>query len=407
LGIKILRITTEINRSSIGRTTEQIGRLVINEGWKSYIAYGRTGGKSESNIIRIGNRLSVYWHVFLTRFFDMHGYGSVRATKSFIKRINKIRPNIIHLHDIHGYYINLKILFKYLSESKIPVVWTQHDCWAFTGHCTHYTEAKCFKWRSECNNCPQKFAYPKSFLMDGSRRNFYLKKKLFSSINNLVVVAVSDWMREQISESFLNRYPTIRIYNGIDTEVFKPMPECQKEIKDKYKLGNTIVLMAFATAWGTRKGLNDFYKLRKELGEKYTIVLVGLPKSAQAQLPVGIVGIERTDNLEELVKLYSAASIILNLSSEESFGKTTPEGLACGIPGIVYNSTASPELINEHTGRVVCKGDIKGIVNAINDILSWDGEETMLNCRKRACQLFHKDKNLSQYISLYKSILKN
>ncbi len=403
--VKLLRITTEINRSSIGRTTEQLGKLVIAEGWKSYIAWGRSDGKSESKKIQIGNKASVFVYGLLTRFFDLHGYGSYFATKKLVSQIKKIKPDIIHLHDIHGYYINLKVLFSFLKESGIPVVWSHHDCWAFTGHCAFYSSVDCKKWQTECHHCPLFKDYPGSLFIDNSRRNYRLKKKLFTSLDNLYNVGVSEWISKELRKSFLSKYPIITICNGIDTDVFKPRQEYSKEIREKYNLGSGTILLGVATAWGERKGISDYYKLRERLCDNYTIVLVGVPQSLQKTLPAGIIGIQRTESVEELSKLYSAASIVLNLASAESFGKTTPEGLACGTPGIVYNCTASPDLVDNETGIVVEKGDIEGVVNAINKIMTWAKETTIQKCRERACEHYSIKNNWPKYIDLYKHIL--
>ena len=403
--MKILRITTEVNRSSIGRTAEQLGKLVVEEGWESYIAYGRKDGDSISHKIRVGSRISVYFHVLLTRLFDMHGYGSYFATKKLVRIINRIQPNIIHLHDIHGYYINIDVLFSYLKKTNIPIVWTHHDCWAYTGHCGFYSEASCEKWKDHCYNCPNTNNYPKSYF-DGSRRNFKKKESLFTSLDNIYNVGVSQWICNELQQSFLRKYPIKCIYNGIDTNIFVPSIQYSDEIRKKFELGNGILLTAVATEWSERKGLSDYFSLRKILDSEFTIVFVGAPQSLIDHLPVGIKGISRTDNMQELVKLYSASSIVMNLAGAESFGKTTPEGLACGVPSIVYNCTASPELIDETTGVVVEKGDIEGVKNAIYKIMSWDRDITIQNCRKRACELFSIEKNWPLYINLYKQILK-
>lgn len=403
--MKILRITTEINRSSIGRTTEQIGKLVLAEGWESYIAWGRSDGKSESKKIHIGSKTSVFIHGLLTRLFDLHGYGSYFATKRFVNQLQKIKPDIIHLHDIHGYYINIKVLFKYLKKSKIPVVWSHHDCWAFTGHCGFYSSVNCDKWKTECHHCPLYKDYPESFFVDNSRKNYRLKKNLFTSLDRLYNVGVSEWISKELKESFFNKYPIITICNGIDTDVFIPRQDCSTEIREKYGLGNGNILLGVATAWSERKGLSDYYRLRKQLSNDYSIVLVGVPQSLQETLPDGIIGIQRTDSIEELCKLYSAASIVLNLASAESFGKTTPEGLSCGVPSIVYNCTASPDLVDEKTGIVVEKGDIEGIIKAINTIMTWDKEITIQKCRERASELYSIKNNWPKYIDLYKQIL--
>lgn len=405
MSIKIIRITTEINRGSIGRTAEQLGNLVINEGWDSYIVYGRNDGKSNSIKLRIGNKFVVYWHVLLTRLLDLHGYGSYFATKKLIKTIDQIKPNIIHLHDIHGYYINLKVLFKYFSRREIPIVWTQHDCWAFTGHCAFFTSVNCNKWKKGCFKCPLIKSYPKSLFIDRSYKNYNVKKQLFTSINNLYIVAVSDWMEKLLKESFFRNSTILKIYNGIDTSVFKPNSLDLQSLRFKYNFKDKKILLAVATSWGDRKGLSDYFKLREIIDDSFLIVLVGLPAKISASLPSGIIGVSRTDNVEELVNIYSSASIVLNLAYEESFGKTTPEGMACGIPSIVYDCTASPELVDENTGIIVEKGNIKAVADAIYTIMKWNTNITQAYCRNRVVKYFDMDKNYNMYLNLYKSIL--
>lgn len=403
--VKVVRISAEVNRGSIGRTAEQLGELVQEQGWDSYIAYGRKQGISKSRTIRIGNRMSIYWHVFISRFFDMHGLGSYFATKKFIKELDAIAPQIVHLHNLHGYYVNYYILFKYLKNKNIPVVWTHHDCWAFTGHCGFYSSVGCEKWKNKCEKCPLSKEYPASKFFDISSFQFKKKKELFTSLDKLYNVGVSKWMVNQLKESFFKDTHILQINNGIDTDLFRPSPEGAQQVREKYNLGDKTVLIAVAVSWTERKGLGDYLKLRKLISDDYLIVLVGTPRALIETLPPGITGIPRTDNIEELCYLYSASSIVMNLADAESFGKTTPEGLSCGIPSIVYNCTASPELVDDKTGIVVEKGNIEGVVDAIDRIMSWDKDSTKNACRQRAIQNFSTKNNWPQYITLYKSIL--
>ena len=401
---KILRITIEVNRGSIGRTAEQLGELCIKEKWESYIAYGRSDGESKSTKIRIGNKFGVYMHGIFTRLFDIHGKCSYFATKRFVSKIKKISPDLIHLHAIHGYYLNYSVLFKYLKEANIPVVWTQHDCWAYTGHCAHYTEISCYKWQDQCHNCPLKGTYPAS-LRDRSRKNFIEKIKAFTSVKNMHIVAVSKWMKNELESSFLNKYPIHLIYNGIDCDRYKPQQDNETATREKYNLGSKKILLGVAASWTRNKGIDDYIQLSGLLPNEYQIVMVGVTPELQKRLPKEIICINRTDNINELVNLYSASLVVLNLSREETFGKTTAEALACGVPGIVYNSTASPELISKSTGVVCEKGDINSVLDAIKMIAVWNREETIINCRERALKHFESKKNYKKYIALYKSII--
>lgn len=402
---RLLQINSVVNSGSTGRIAEEIGQTAINYGWQSYIAYGRNPKESKSELIRIGSNLDVKLHGIKTRLFDKHGLGSKKATKRLIKEIQNINPDIIHLHNIHGYYINIKILFDFLKEYNKPVVWTFHDCWPYTGHCTHYADAKCNKWKTHCESCPLKTSYPKSIFLDRSFKNYDFKKSIFTSLENLTIVAVSDWLKSDIEKSFMNKYPILRIYNGVDIDYFKPY-EDYEYVKLKYSIPkDKNVLLACATSWSNNKGFLDYIKLSKMLNKDYVIVLVGLPSKLIKKLPNNIIGIPITYDIEELAKLYSLSSIVLNLSKQESFGKTTVEGLACGTPGIVYDVTASPELIDSETGIVVQKDDISQVCEAIYEIERWNKSNLQIKCRDRAKSFFDKNINFMKYIDLYKSLL--
>jgi putative colanic acid biosynthesis glycosyltransferase len=401
---KILQINTVVNSGSTGRITEEIGQLAIKAGWKSYIAYGRNKRPSESELIKIGNSWDNKMHGLQTRLFDMHGLASKNATNDLVIQIKKIKPDIIHLHNIHGYYLNYEILFSFLNVVNIPVVWTLHDCWPITGHCTYFTYVGCNKWETECFSCPQKTNYPASFLIDRSKKNFNRKKELFNSLMDVTIVPVSNWLSDILKKSFLHKYPVRVINNGINTEVFKPTES--SEFRVKYSIENKFILLGVAIDWEPRKGLQDFIELSKQLESNYQIVLVGLTNKQIKQLPENILGIERTEDIEALVHIYSVADIVLNLSYEETFGMTTVEGLACGTPGIVYNATASPELIDNSTGLIVEPGDINELIEAIK-VIEQNGKQYYTEaCVNRAHRLYKKEDRFKEYIELYEELIK-
>jgi putative colanic acid biosynthesis glycosyltransferase len=400
----LLQINTVVNYGSTGHIVEDIGRMAIEKGWKSYIAYGRNNRISESELIRVGTSLDVKLHGLQTRLFDRHGLGSVRSTKSLVKQIDILKPDIIHLHNLHGYYLNIEILFNYLKNSQIPVVWTLHDCWSLTGHCSHFSMIGCNKWKTVCSFCPQTSEYPSSLLFDRSYKNFLQKKKIFSSIKNLKIVTVSSWLKDIVENSYLAKYDTNVIYNGVDVEVFSPQINI-KELKQKYDIDNKFVLIGVATDWSKPKGINDYIKLIEYLPLDCVVIMVGLTPDIIRSLPNRIIGLPRTENLIELAQLYSVADVVLNLSYQESFGLTTVEGFACGVPGIVYNCTASPELIDRNTGFVIEPGDFAGIVNAVRIIKKNGKPHYSDNCRKLAINLYNKDDRYNEYIELYKNML--
>jgi len=401
---KLLQINSVVNSGSTGRIAEEIGQTAIAAGWESYIAYGRNERPSSSKLIRIGSDKDIKLHGLQTRLFDRHGLGSKDATTAFIRKVEDIKPDIVHLHNIHGYYINMEVLFLYLKKVNIPVIWTFHDCWPITGHCSHFTFVGCEKWKTQCYNCPQKTGYPASYLIDRSKKNFILKKELFNSLSNLTLVPVSQWLSGILKESFLQNYPIKVINNGVNTEVFRPSEV--SDFRNKHGLIDKFVLIGVATSWGERKGLNDFIELSKILESEFQIVLVGLNKKQIEQLPNNILGIERTDNIGELADIYSSADLVLNLSYEETFGLTTVEGFACGTPGIVYNATASPELIDVSTGIVVEQGNINKLTEAIYSIKKKGKEYYSEACVNRAHRLYKKEDRYKEYIDLYESLLK-
>ena len=396
----ILQINTTVNSGSHGRIAEEIGKESMNNGWKSFIAYGRNERPSKSELIRIGTDYDIKLHGMLTRLFDRHGFGSKSATINLIKQIEKINPDIIHLHNIHGYFLNIEVLFNFLAESDIPVVWTLHDCWAFTGHCAYFDSVCCQRWKTGCYSCPLKKAYPASCVIDNSKKNYLDKRALFTSLKNLTIVPVSGWLESLVRDSFLKEIPVQTISNGIDLNLFKPTNN-NKEVKESLGITSQFMLLGVASIWENRKGLDDFIKLSHLLDSNTKIVLVGLNDGQLKKLPSTILGIKRTENISQLADLYSAADIVLNLSSEETFGMTTVEGFACGTPGIVYNCTASPELITPETGLVVEKGIINDLLAAINTIRNNGKSFYSDHCINRATKFYDSKATIESYKTLY------
>ena len=403
--IKVVQVNVVANKGSTGRIAEDIGKLILENGWDSYIAYGRKSSDSNSKLIRIGTTLETLYHVFLTRFFNKHGFGSNFATLRFIRRLKKIKPHIIHLHNIHGYYLNLPLLFRYLKKNDVKVVWTLHDCWAFTGHCAHYTQVNCYKWLEECSNCPQIKSYPKSYFVDNSKPNFHKKKKLFNLRNDVHIVTVSNWLQKEASRSFLSDLSIQTIHNAIDIDVFNEKGHVN--LRSRYGLDNKIIILGVANIWGIRKGLYEFHKLLGVISSEYQIVLIGLTQEQINELPHGILGIERTKDLQELVNWYSTADVYVNLSFEESFGMTSVEALACGTPIVVYDSTALPEIVNDDVGFVVEKNNIEGIKTAIEKLRENNYSQYSQSCRKHVEENFEIRKNYSSYLELYNRLLLN
>ena len=400
----LLQINVEVNTGSTGRIAEEIGTTVIEKGWSSYIAYGRNPMPSKSHTIRIGSDLDVKLHVLNTRLFDNHGFGSVNATKSLVHEIENIHPDIIHLHNIHGYYINVEILFNYLCQSNIPVVWTLHDCWSMTGHCSHFDFVKCNKWETECNNCPNLRGYPSTKFFDRSSHNFYKKKKIFTSYNNITIVTPSVWLKDIVQHSFLKNFRVEVINNGINLSVFRPCGS--KNIRKIYGIPeNKNIIIGVASVWNERKGLDDFIELSKMLDDNEIVCLVGLKKEQLKRIPEKIIGIERTENTSQLAALYSLADVFVNPTWVDTFPTTNIEAMACGTPVVTYRTGGSPESVIKETGLVVDKGNVSALYKAIKNIENIGKDMYSEACRDRAIKNYNKDDRFNDYYNLYKSLI--
>ena len=297
-------------------------------------------------------------------------------------------------HNIHGYYLNYKILFDYLAKTKIPVVWTFHDCWPFTGHCVHFTDVNCHKWEiGTCDKCPKKKGYPSSMLFDRSRSNYKDKKEAFTSLRNL-----------------MKDYPIKVIQNGIDVKTFYPRNDVKEMIREKYGWKDKFVILGVATGWSEDVGMSTFFKLRESLDDKYAIVMVGLTDNQKSQIPNGITVILRTQSADELAEIYTASDVLFNGSFQETFGLVTAEAMACGTPAIVYNSTACPEIVDNQKGRIIPVGDYNKLLEAINSLkeLSQVEKEKMTATSVEYVRT-HLDKNqkYQEYVQLYNTLLSN
>lgn len=403
--MRILQINTVVNFNATGRIADELGNLILSRGGESYIAYGRNKRESQSVLIKTGSNLSIRFHVLLSRLFDKHGAGSRQATRNLIKQIKEIKPDIIHLHNVHGYYLNLAILFEFLAKSEVPIVWTLHDCWALTGHCAYFDFVGCQKWKTKCHSCPQLKQYPKSWMVDGSSRNFLEKKQLYAPLKNLTIVTVSNWHASIVKESILNSHPLRVIHNGLDLNVFRRSTETRL-IKQKLNIpDDAFLLLGVASVWEPRKGLQDFLKLSKMLDEKTILVLVGLNAAQLKMLPKNIVGIARTENLKELVDLYSCADLFLNLTYEDNFPTTNLEALACGTPVLTYATGGSIESVTPETGFILEKGDLEGVLDAIETIRKTNKEGYLASCRSSAEKYFNNQDCYRSYFQLYESLV--
>ena len=384
---KLIQIGIEVNSGSTGIIAEQIGSVAIKNGFKSYITYARGYNPSKSAVIKIGNIFNIFFHVMLTRFLGDHMIGSKLATLALIKKIKKIKPDIIHLHQLHGYYINIPILFRFLKSLKTPIVWTLHDNWAF-------------------NEIPFG-SYPKSLFFDRSKQNFYKKNEIFNSLKNLKLIGVSKWISDLAKKSFLKNYDISTISNGVDIAVFYPRDN-KSHIFKKYNLNpKKKYLIASGTTWNLKKGILDYKKISKLLPKNINLLLVGIKDDKLFSNETNIICLHRTESQDELAELYSISEILLCLSYKESFGLTPVEAMACGTPAIVYDNTALVELLTKNTGKIVKTGNLIMVIEAINEILSHKKKIYSDNCIKRVIKYYDKNKNYEKYVEVYNKLLKS
>ncbi|WP_248405323.1 glycosyltransferase [Butyrivibrio fibrisolvens] len=379
--MKLIQINTVCN-TSVGHIMGNIQKAAIEAGFETLSIYGRRKGYKDIPCLKVGNGFSFWAHVILTSVTDLHGLGSYYVTKKIIRVLKYEKPDIIHLHNIHGYYLNYRLLFDYLKNYyQGQIVWTLHDCWAYTGHCAYYTGAGCNRWIDGCYSCPEKGEYPISLMLDESKYNYKAKRNSFTGLNNLTLIVPSKWLEVQVKRSFLKDYPVKVVSNGIDFEIFHPVQ--QVDIRKKFNIpDNKKILLGVALYWNKRKGMDDFIKLAKILPEVYVIVLVGVSARQRKDLPDNIIGIDRTDNQRELAALYTEAHIFVNPSVEETFSMVTVESMACGTPVIVLDTSAVCELVNEKCGVVLHKEtDIPVPANLYMDAIN------EIDCRMQADEI--------------------
>ncbi len=407
---KLLQINPVIRTStSTGRIMQEIGSMAVKRGWESHIAYsrGRDGIKeSRSHIIPVGSGIDVISHALQTRLLDRHGLASRTATRDFINKVQSLSPDIIHIHNIHGYFLNYRLLFEFLALTDIPVVWTIHDCWLFTGHCYHYTFAGCDRWQSGCHHCPQKHKFPATYGIDRSRRNYADKLKAFTSVppGRMTLVTVSQWLRGEIQRSFLRDYPVEVIRNGVDTGIFRPQTDSRTSSPISDTAHKKIVL-GVAGIWSREKGLDDFISLASVLPADYRIVLAGIDKTTARRLPAAITALPRTADTAALSALYSAATVFVNPTYQDNYPTVNLEAMACGTPVVTYRTGGSTESITPATGASVEPGDINGLAEAIIRFAEADPAATCSACRSHALASFDKDLCYGHYFDLYNRVL--
>lgn len=388
--MKVLQINSVCGIRSTGRICTDIAALLEKQGHTCKIAYGRESVPQQHQ--KYAYPMATVWSnridALQSRIFDNAGFNSTMQTKRFVRWMKEYNPDVIHLHNLHGYYVNVEVLFQSLKEMKKPVVWTLHDCWSFTGHCSHFDLCGCKKWKTGCYDCPMTKVYPTSLGYDRSRKNYAQKKACFTGVKDLTIITPSRWLADLVKQSYLGDYNVQVIHNGIDLNVFKPTPGTFRE---EYKLQDKKIVLAVASAWGKNKGLYDLYKLADKLGNEYRVVIVGLKPEQIAQVPSNVTGITRTNDVQHLAHIYTAADIFVNPTYQDNYPTVNLEAQACGTPVITYRTGGSVESVPEM--QVVEKGDVDGLCQAVRSLES---------CKVLESD-FSAESSFQKYVELYMS----
>lgn len=400
--MRILQINVVSGHGSTGKIASDIMRMLLAHGEEAFMGYG-FGSSDFKDAYRITSTTETRINVHLFAPLGMQGRGTKYGTRKFLRWVSGIKPDIIHLHNIHGQYINYPLLFDYINKHNIPVVWTMHDCWSVTGQCAHFSSVGCEKWKVCCNHCEYNGTYKEKSIFDRSKTNYNIKKSLFTSVKNLTMVPVSNWLKSIVEKSFLGRANIAVINNGIDVSIFKPR---FSELKQKHGISQKKMVLGVASEWSESKGLNEFIELSKD--ERYQIVLVGVSKEITANLPQTIIAVERTKNQVELAEYYSAADVFVNPTYNDSFPTVNIEALACGTPVVTYNTDGSPEIVDDiNVGVIVEKGNVLELKKAVEFVLNKGKESYSTWCVSRVKERYEKESQYLKYYDLYKQILSN
>ena len=391
--MKIVQLNVTCGAGSTGKICVDVSKLLTEKGIENYILY--TQGNSEYPLgIKYANEKYIKLQALKSRVFGNYGFNSQHETNKLIAELEKIKPDIVHLHNLHGHNCDLKALFNFLKKARIKLYWTFHDCWAFTGYCPHFDMIGCEKWKTGCYDCIQRKEY--SWFFDRSKKLYEKKKELFTGLD-LTIITPSKWLAGLVKESFLKDYEVKVINNGINLDIFKPT---ESNFKEKYSLEDKHIVLGVAFGWGPKKGLDCFIELSKRLPDNYRIVLVGTNESVDKQLPSNIVSIHRTQNQRELAEIYTAADVFVNCTREENYPTVNMEALACGTPVLTFKTGGSPEIIDESCGSVVAKNDIDAMEKEIIRICE-DKPYSQTSCFEKA-KSFNMMDRFKEYVELYK-----
>lgn len=396
MSLKVLQISTVCGSGSVGRITVDIYHTLEHNGDEGLIAFGRRNAPEGVRAWRFGTDPDMGVHVLSTFFRGEHGFASAAQTRRLIAKIREWDPDVIHLHNIHGFVLQVEELFAYLKQAGKPVVWTLHDCWPYTGHCAFYDYTGCEGWRSGCADCAEyRKTYPYALFKNNTAENFRRKRAAFTGVPNLTIVTPSRWLAGEVKRSFLGAYPVQVIYNGIDRAQFRP---AKSDLRGRLGLAGKFVVLGVANVWERRKGLEYFLELAKRLPGDFQIVLIGLSKKQRKGLPENIMGLARTSSVEELAEYYSMADVFVNATLEDNFPTTNLEALACGTPVVTFDTGGSPESLDDSCGRVVPKRDLEGLARAV--LQERERPKSREACLKKSEQ-YEKYDRFQEYVELY------
>lgn len=414
--MKIALINTVYASGSVGRIMADLYHTIEQSGNTAIVAYGRGSAPQEVYSYKIGDRVDFIRHVWHNFYRDGSGFASLKKTDELLAWLDEQQPDLLHLHNLHGFYLQIEKLFAYLKIKKLPVVWTLHDCWPYTGHCAYYDSNGCERWKVGCGDCRyHRSAYPYAIFKDNSKENFSRKRAAFNGIENLTLVTPSTWLAEEVRQSMLRQYPVRVIPNGIDLQVFQPGTgqDRKKSHKSTRTEEGRFELLGVANIWEERKGLVYLEKLAEKLSAEYHLTIVGLsPKQKRsiegcfAKTKVTACG--HTDSVQALAAYYQNADVFVNPTLEDNFPTANLEALACGTPVVTFRTGGSPETIDEHCGIVVPKGDTAKLKQAVELVCSQrrkaQGSFGAQACRQRAL-LFDKKIRYQEYLALYQEML--
>lgn len=394
--MKVVQINSACGRGSTGKISLAISKLLSDSNIENYIFYSGNHKSDYERGIMIAPKLSIRIHQILSRIFGDQGFHSYFSTKRMVNKIKKISPDAILLHNLHGYYLHMGVLFEFLKEYGRPVYWTFHDCWPFTGHCTHFTVEKCSKWENGCADCEYKYKYPYSWFLDRSKDLYKKKKELFTSVDDLTIITPSEWLANLVKKSFFHGYPVKIINNGIDIQVFKPTGN---EFREKYGIGDKKIILGVAAVWNYYKGLDVFCELATRLEkDKYQIVLVGTDDSVDSLLPENVISIHRTHDQNELVKIYSAADVFVNPTREENYPTVNMEAIACGTPVVTFDTGGCAEIVTDGCGCAVEVDSVDQMEQQIRKVI--ENASDYKKSLENKAQLFDEQICLKKYVEL-------